>query len=175
MKLRIVLAGMLLGLLPAPLLAQATPQQKIEPAKQADIRRLLDLMGTKKLMEQMMSMMHEQIRSSLTRSLPQNERGRKMLDAFFQKFRTKFNPELVIENVVPIYDKYLSAEDVKGLVQFYESPLGQRMIKVLPEITREAQLLGSQLGQRAGEEAMVELLSEYPELKETLKAPPKSP
>ena len=36
--------------------------------------------------------------------------------------------------LVPIYDKHWTDEDVKGLILFYETPLGQKMITVLPQV-----------------------------------------
>ena len=65
--------------------------------------------------------------------------------------------------MIPIYDKHLSAEDLKELLAYYQSPFGQRMLKVLPEVARESQVAGFTLGQKAAQEAMEELKGEYPE------------
>ncbi len=183
MKIRAAVASLLLGALAtlaqaAPQQAtpaQAAPQQKVDPAKEADIRRLFEVMGAKKLAEQAVALMMEQINPSLQRALPQNERGQKFMETFLQKFQMKFNVNRLMEQVIPIYDKYLSAEDIKGLIQFYESPLGQRMVKVLPQITRESQLAGAQLGQRIAREVFQELQEQYPELKQEQKPGPGNP
>jgi hypothetical protein len=65
--------------------------------------------------------------------------------------------------VIPIYDKYLTADDLKGLLDYYHSPLGQRMLKALPEVTRESQAAGFALGQKAAQETMEELKADFPE------------
>jgi len=65
--------------------------------------------------------------------------------------------------VVPIYDKYLSNEVVKGLLDYYNSPLGQRMLKALPEVARESQAAGFELGQKAARETLDELKADYPD------------
>lgn len=148
-------------------------QQKMDPAKEADIRRLLDLTGSAKLMNQMLATAEQQIRGTLSQALAGSENGQKIMDSFFRRFHTKFTAEMALERLVPIYDKYFSAEDLKALVQFYESPLGQRLVSVLPQVTRDSQLVGSELGQKAAQEAWKEVQDEFPELKTPAKPPEK--
>ncbi len=164
MKARATLALLVLGSVAA--LAQAAPQQKIDPAKEADIRRLLEVTGAKKLTEQSMSIIMEQIKPALQRQLPPTERAQAIMDAFLRKFQAKFNYQAISEEIIPVYDKYLSAEDIKGLIRFYESPLGQRAVQALPQIAQESQMAGYQLGQKIAREVLVELREEYPELKQ---------
>ena len=58
----------------------------------------------------------------------------------------------LVEILVPIYIKHLSAEDLKGVIAFYESPVGQKLAEKTPFITQEsmqsAGLWGMQLGQK---------------------------
>jgi hypothetical protein len=173
MKVQVALAALLLGAI--NMLAQAAPHQQVDPAKAADIRRLLELTGTKKLMEQMMNTAGDQLKSSFAKALPQNERSQKIVEAFLQKFQARFNSEMLAEQVIPIYDKYLSAEDIKGLIQFYASPLGQRMVTALPQIARESQSAGYQLGQKVARQVLQEVQEEYPELKPGQKLAPSNP
>ncbi len=44
--------------------------------------------------------------------------------------------------IVDIYKKYYSPEDIKGLIKFYESELGQKVLRTLPEITQESLQIG---------------------------------
>lgn len=53
--------------------ASAAPVVKIDPAKEADIRRLLDVTGAKAMASQNMAMMEGTIRPLLTNSLPPGE------------------------------------------------------------------------------------------------------
>lgn len=169
MKLRVVVVFLLWSLLPA--LAQAPPQQKVDPAKEADIRHLLDLVGAKKLMEQTVTVSLEQLKQTLLLALPKSDRTQKIAESFIQRFQKKFTAEGLTDLVIPIYDKYLSEEDIKGLIQFYSSPLGQRAAKVLPEITREAQIAGAQMGEKVAQAVLQEMQEEYPELKQLQRSP----
>ncbi len=149
----------------------ATPAAKIDPAKESDIRNLLELTGSKDLVVQMIDTGLEQMRSNFTRALPQNDRAKKFTDAFAEKFRGKLNADLFVDRMVPIYDKYFSVEDVKGLLKFYGTPLGQRAIKVLPQITRESQAVGFELGKKAASDTIEELKNEYPDILPPEKSP----
>ena len=41
-----------------------------------------------------------------------------------------------IEMAVLIYDKYFTHDDIKGLLSFYQTELGKKTIKVLPQIVQ---------------------------------------
>jgi hypothetical protein len=70
----------------------------------------------------------------------------------------------LLDAAVPIYDKYLSDEDIKGLIQYYQTPLGKKALSVLPHIAIDMQNEGQKLGQQIGLETMLQVLSEHPEL-----------
>ncbi len=136
---------------------------KIDPTKEADIRQLMDVTGVNGLGEQLMNAGIAQFRANLTEAQPDNPRAKQFADAFAARFQKHFDPHSVTETVVPIYDKYLSNEDLKTLLEYYKSPFGQRMLKILPEVARDSQLAGYTLGQKAAEEAMDDLRADYPE------------
>jgi hypothetical protein len=144
---------------------KATPpaSSTIDPQKEARIRELMDVTGAKNLGQQLIDAGMEQFRSSVQDSQPDNPRAKQFADAFVARFQKHFDPNSLTERVIPIYDKYLSADDLKGLLDYYHSPLGQRMLKALPEVTRESQAAGFALGQKAAQETMEELKGDYPE------------
>ena len=47
----------------------------------------------------------------------------------------------------PIYHKYLTLEETKGLIKFYETPLGKKVISVMPKMTQEGMQAGQIWGQ----------------------------
>lgn len=54
----------------------------------------------------------------------------------------------LIELMVPIYDRHFTAEEIEGLIAFYESPVGRKFIEEQPAVTQEAVMAGEQWGQR---------------------------
>jgi uncharacterized protein len=148
---------------------------KMDPSKEADIRQLMDATGVNGLGEQLMNAGIAQFRANVTESQPDNPRAKQFADAFASRFQKHFDPHSVTETVIPIYDKYLSNEDVKALLEYYKSPFGQRMLKVLPEVARDSQQAGYRLGQKAAEEAMEDLRTDFPEFVPSSKEEEKHP
>jgi uncharacterized protein len=145
--------------------AKGTPQASstIDPQKEARIRELMEVTGAKNLGQQLIEAGMEQFRSSVQDSQPNNPRAKQFADAFVARLPKHFDPDSLTERVIPIYDKYLTTNDLKGLLDYYRSPLGQRMLKALPEVTRESQAAGFALGQKAAQETMEELKMDFPE------------
>jgi len=135
----------------------------IDPQKDARIRELMDVTGAKNMGEQLIEAGMEQFRSSVLDSQPDNPRAKQFVEAFVARFQKHFDADSLNERVIPIYDKYLTIEDLQGLLDYYRSPLGQRMLKVLPEVTRESQEAGFALGKKAAQETMDELKTDFPE------------
>jgi len=136
---------------------------RIDPAKEADIRRLMEVTGVNTLGDQLMTAGIAQFRASVMEARPDDPRAKQFADAFAARFQKHFDPHSVIETVIPVYDKHLSAEDLRALLDYYKSPFGQRMLKVLPEIARDSQMAGFSVGQKAADEALDDLKTEYPE------------
>jgi uncharacterized protein len=149
----------------------APPQSsKIDPAKEADIRRLLDIAGTGALATQMMDSMTQSIRPLMIQALPPGDYRDKLIGFFFEKFRVKADVQQLIALAVPSYDKYFSHEEIKDLIQFYQTPLGQKALTTLPKLMGELQSQGKAWGEQLGGECMREVLAEHPELAQALQA-----
>jgi hypothetical protein len=148
----------------------STDQVKIDPAKEADIHRLLDLAGTEAAMTQIMDMLEKNMRPWVTGSLPDGDYRDKLVDLFLQKYHdhVKAEIQLLVDSAVPLYDKYFSAEDIKGLIQFYRTPLGQKAVSVLPKLSLEMQAGGMRMGGKLADQCITEVLSEHPELQKAL-------
>jgi uncharacterized protein len=155
------------GVAPPP---GSSAQTKIDPAKEADIRKLLEITGAKALALQSMDAMLKSIRPLLASSLPPGEYREKVIDLFFEKFRSRVDAQQLLELIVPVYDKHLSHEEIKALIQFYETPLGKKTLSALPAIALESREVGEKWGQALGSDCMTEVLTEHPELKSALEA-----
>src|SRR5258708_2802867 len=129
----------------------------IDPQKDARIRELMDVTGAKDMGKQLIEAGMEQFRSSVLDSQPDNPRAKQFVDAFVVRFQKHFDADSLNERVIPIYDKYLTAEDLQGLLDYYRSPLGQRMLKALPEVTRESQEPRFPLGKKAAQAAIASM------------------
>jgi hypothetical protein len=153
-------------------LAAAAHASKAQAAtaadKQADIRHLLAVTGAASVATQTMDEMEKNIRPLMTSSLPPGDYRDKLVELFFQKFHEKSDPDKLVDLMVPIYDKYYTADEIKGLIDFYQTPLGKKTITALPKIVAESQAAGGQWGEELGRECMIEVLKEHPEMQQAL-------
>ena len=147
----------------APAKSASQTSANIDPQKEARIRELMEITGAKDLGQQLIEAGMEQFRNTVMDSQPDNPRAKQFVAAFTARFQKRFDTTSLNELIVPIYDKYLTSDDLQGLLDYYHSPLGQRMLKLLPEVTRESQAAGYALGQKAAQETMDELKSDFPE------------
>jgi uncharacterized protein len=151
--------------------AKSPASEKADPAKDAAIRHLMDITQTSKLGDNIATYLKGQVHDGVGHAI-----GPEKVDAFMGTFNQRFAataPEArVTDAMVPIYAKAFSMEDIQGLIQFYESPLGQRVVKALPEVVQQSQATGVQIEQTSALKVLRDMTEEYPELKQVL--PPES-
>src|SRR5450432_3563715 len=111
----------------------------INPAKEADIRSLMDMVGARGMIQETAAQATQQIRENLVATMPASDRGQEFVDAFVADYQRKFNPDEVSGQLVGIYDKHFTDDEIKGLLQFYGSPLGRKFAVEMPKITSEIQ------------------------------------
>jgi uncharacterized protein len=155
--------------------SEAQPAGKIDTDKEKDIRRLLEITGTTARMVAVMNEMEKSIRPLMGKSFPDGEYRDKLIEAFFDKFHSKMNPQQLVELAIPVYDKHLSHDEVKGLIRFYETPLGQKTLEALPQMTAELMDQGRKWGEDLGRQSMLEVLAEHPELAKALQDARRNP
>jgi uncharacterized protein len=154
---------------PAPRGEQAPPaaSEKVDAAKAAAIRHLMDLTETSKLGDNVAAYFANRVRSVMSQSLS-SERLTPFMDTFTKKFAEKLPSDAITNAVIPIYSRYFSMEDIQGLITFYESPLGQRVVKLLPQVERDTQNMSLDMGNKAALEVLQGMTDDYPELKPML-------
>lgn len=153
---------------PAKKHTQSAPAAtKVDPAKEAAIRHLMDITQTSKLGDNMAEYISSQVRRFMSQSMDAATLP-KFMDAFNQKFAASAHTNNVTDAMVPIYDQAFTKQDIDGLVQFYESPLGQHVVKVLPQVLQQSQDAAEKMDQEAALNVLRGMSSDYPELKQIL-------
>lgn len=153
---------------PAVAPTQSAAAPAIDPAKEADIRRLLDLVGTAAMVEQVVGRTEQSLNPVLANSLPPGDYRDRLIQLFFEKFNSKFTSQKILDLAVARYNENFSDEEIKGLVGFYQTPLGHKVATVLPTLMAELQQDGGTMGRELGRESMMEVLQEHPDLRQAL-------
>jgi hypothetical protein len=140
--------------------AQGAPS--IDPAKEADIRSLIELVGARDAMQDFATHGADQLRDNLLASVPTNDRGQQFVNAFAEGYKAKFNADDATAQLVSIYDQHFTQDDIKGLLQFYGSPLGQRFAAEMPKINTEMQAANRGVSTRIAKDVLQDLRKQYP-------------
>lgn len=134
---------------PATAAPSAAPaSEKADPAKRAAIRHLMEITATSKMGGNITNGITSQVHSVMGRAIPA-DRLQKFMESFSQKFSLAAPASAVNDNTAAVYARHFSMEDIEGLTNFYESSLGQRVLKSLPEAQEEAYSSGQQMDQQA--------------------------
>lgn len=158
----------------APGAVQAAPQtasskqnptaalRTVDPAKDADIRALLELVGARDQVQDSVRQTAEQYRERLLASVPDNDKGQAFVNMTINEYEKKYDVDKVTEQLVALYDKHYTDEEIKSLLQFYGSPLGQKVAAESPKIFREIQETTRTEAARAAKDALQEAKQENP-------------
>jgi uncharacterized protein len=146
---------------------EAPAAEKLDPAKDTAIRHLMDITEVSRLGERVSNGITGQVRTVLGRTLAP-DRLDKFMATFSQEFTSQSRSSQIVDAIVPIYAKYFSLEDIKGLTQFYESPLGQKIVKNMAAVVQESQNDAMEIGQRDAMSVLHAMTGDYPELKQIL-------
>jgi uncharacterized protein len=144
-----------------PAAASAKP---MDPVKEADIRSLMELVGARDLVQDGLTTSSEQYREKLLSTVPNNDKGQAFINAFVTSYEKKYDADQVTEQLVGIYNKHYSEEEIKGLLQFYGSPLGQKVASEMPKISREISTAARAASSKAAREALVAVKEQNPEV-----------
>jgi hypothetical protein len=154
--------------------AYAMPTQGTAPAtnsttdtevKREEIRKLIELTGAAKVSAAAL----KQIIAPMRQAFPQVPEG------FWSEFLSEVRADELVDLIVPIYDKYYTRDDIHELTKFYQSPVGQKTIKVLPQLSAEAIDAGQEWGRGVADRAMKKLQEKgYDKSSSSQGAPPSS-
>jgi len=145
---------------------QVSPAQVklIDPVKDADIRSLMELIGARDQIQDAVSNSSEQYREKLLATVPNNDKGQAFVTSFIESYQKKFDVEQLTEQLVVIYDKHYTDDEIKTLLQFYGSPVGQKVAAETPKIGREIQAASRTTGAKAAKDALQALKAQNPEI-----------
>jgi hypothetical protein len=135
-----VMAGVGLALGTAGQVLAATPSDQ-------QVRKLFEVMH----LSQMFGQMNSQMAGVMGQTVPC------VPASYWHNFIDASGTEQLMKQMVPIYQRHFTAVDVAGLLKFYKSPLGQKVIAQMPLTMAEGMKVGQQWGRQRGEAMIKEL------------------
>ncbi len=129
----------------------APPDESAPPAHPVtleQVHELMQLTGTTNLMKQLLDSMMPSLRHSMPPYFPAD-----VLDDFEKSLLGSDFEGMLVHT----YQAHLSTEDAAEIIAFYKTPAGQHMLAATPQILKDSQLAGQQLG----EQTMMEVLQRH--------------
>jgi hypothetical protein len=129
--------------------ALAQDSGKLDPARIAAAKELMEATGMTKQMDQMVSVMAEGFRKGANSS-GGGAAADKLSDEFeghMQRLMS-YRADMIKEFAV-IYAERFTAEELKTVTEFYRSPTGQKFIQASPELMQAGAQIGIKYSQKA--------------------------
>lgn len=108
-----------------------------EQASKQSVKTLMERTGAGNMGVQMMNQMLPVLKTMIPNAPEQ----------FWIDVMAEMNANQIIELVIPVYQKYLTEQDIKEINNFYNTAAGKKLISVQPAIMQESMMLGQQWGE----------------------------
>jgi uncharacterized protein len=142
--------------------SQDAAKTAIDPQKESDIRALLELVGARDQVQDSVRQTAEQYRERLLASVPNNDKGQAFINTTINDYEKLYNVDRINEQLVAVYNKHYTDEEIRSLLQFYGSPLGQKVAAEGPKIFREIQEATRAEAAKAVKEALQQAKQDNP-------------
>jgi uncharacterized protein len=153
----LIAAALALSMAAVPAVAQDTAppppaELQVEPERLAAARDLLQATNTEAQFTTVIPMMFGQLKQSMP---PAGPKMQEELDKVFDEVQKQFieRRNEVLDQIAVLYAQKFSAEEMKALADFYRSPIGQKFIAAMPELTAEAMKMGNIWGRNIAMDA----------------------
>jgi len=117
------------------------------PATEDQVRQLMEVVGLGKMLLQM----NTQAVTTLEQSMPC------VKPEFWQNYMDANQTQLFIGRLVPVWQRHFTSDEMNGLLKFYRSPLGQKVITEMPTTMAEANQAGQQWSHERSDQMVNEL------------------
>jgi hypothetical protein len=125
----------------------AQPTSSIDPEKEQNIRLLFQATNPKDLLPQVLDQLFAAFKQAMP-NVPQE---------FWDSFKEKVDVNELVNLMIPIYDKYFTADDIKAMLVFYDSPTGRKVTATIVPLTQEKMSVMKAWGRGKGTEVKEEL------------------
>ncbi|HEV2623196.1 MAG TPA: DUF2059 domain-containing protein [Frateuria sp.] len=116
-------------------------------ASEAQVRQLIEASGV----DRMLGQMNKQMAAMMQQQVPC------VPASYWQNFIDANGVRELTERMVPIYQRHFSAADIQGLLKFYRSPLGRKVITEMPATMAEGMQLGQEWGRQRAQAMLADL------------------
>ena len=115
----------------------ASSSSDIPSEKEQAIRKLMEMIGASDLGAQVSQQLFGQMRLDF----PQ------VPESLWAELAESLDPADLAGLAIPIYDRHFTMEELQALIDFYTTPVGQKVVNKLPLVAQESNAIGQQWGE----------------------------
>jgi len=156
--LRVLVAGIFS--MSASLVAFAGDGLAMDQAKHDDIKALLQLTGALNTAQTVVNSVVPQMLGLIRTANPSI--SQELIDQAVKDSQDEIKkaiPEFV-EPMITVYDEHFTGDEIKQILAFYRSPIGQKLIAKQPELVQQGMVAGRAWGKMVGERLVARLRAE---------------
>lgn len=137
------------------LFASFSLAQSADAPSREDVLKLMQVLNVRQQVGLVLDGMSSQIGTSMSAQMKKmapnaTPRQQKLMDELAagaqQDMRSVMKEDEMIELMVPIYQKYMTKQEVAMITNFYSTPEGQAFLKKMPMVMRDAMQAGGEYG-----------------------------
>lgn len=121
------------------------------PATPDQVREYFKVVGLDQTVHNIMDQMLKAAQATSAPYYPQS---------VWDDMRTTFGNYDLLAEMIPIYQRHISQEDMSAILSFYHTPSGQRLLAAQPVMVAEAQAIFPAVGRKLGEEVAARHMEE---------------
>ena len=156
---------------PAEEKRQSSGDQNAGAAPEADLRRLLELIGapqaSAQIVQQTLALKKKFAPRTLTLT---NWRRETFQTALETKIQARFTADALAARWAPIYARHFSPEEIQAILQFYESAAGRKLLAEQPAILQESFSAAQEWRRETVADILKEMAVEFPGARESEQA-----
>jgi|SRR5947207_994830 len=112
-------------------------------AAKEDIEKLFTTLHLREMMQNLMTTSMQQskqiARDTIKKKQPElTEEQLKRMDALMDNFVKTLDLSGILDDVIPVYQRHLTKQDVSAMLAFYDSPTGRKILREQPAMMAEA-------------------------------------
>jgi hypothetical protein len=146
----------------ACLAAPLAHAEALTEAKTNDIKQLMQITGSGNLAKQYAGAISQQMFMALKAARPDVPdrafavMNTELLAFFTEKMNTRGG---LIDQIIPIYAKNFSDQEIRDVIAFYNTPTGKKVIQVLPVVLKQSIEAGQKWGQAMSPEIQARVVA----------------
>jgi TonB family protein len=150
---------------PAKEIASTPAVAPIDQQLKADVERLINLPQMKEEIIESRQALFDQLRAHIITSLPDTPNRETILKIYFEKLAVLVSSDDYFNQVIATHMKYFTDDDIRGMIEFYETPAGRHYLQKLPQLLADTMRIGYKIVGESWPRIKKELCEEYPELR----------